>query len=398
MLGCLDAEQLYLADGSVSSGKTIATLFGFLAALVAASRSGWVIIVGNTKDTIYRNIIQPLQDPGIFGPIAKHVHYTPGAQSAVILGRKVQIIGANDIRSENRIRGLTVALAYVDEATLLPRGFWMMLLSRLRAPGARAIATTNPDHPQHWLLTEFIKRADQVGMLYHQFRLTDNPGLDPDYVVRLKRQYTGVWYRRFILGEWCLAEGAIYDQWDPGRHIVDELPTIREWISVGIDYGTTNPFSAVAIGLGADGILYATSEWRWDSKTKRRQLTDPEYSRHLRDWMQKQRIDPRYVCVDPSAASFRAQLHQDQLTTAAGDNAVSDGLRAVASLLATDKIRVHRSCEGIIEEMPGYVWDPKAAEKGREEPLKANDHSLDALRYAVKTTQYLWQHEVGLVA
>jgi PBSX family phage terminase large subunit len=398
-------EQIALWSGAVSSGKTIASLIAFLIALDAAPTHGLVVIAGKTRETIERNLLEPLQSVELFGQLAKAVHHTRGATTATILGRTVHLIGANDVRAEDRIRGATIALAYADEATLLPRGFWMMLLSRLRVPGAKLYATTNPDGPAHWLRRDFSLRAADVGLRQWHFTLDDNPSLDPAYVARLKRQYVGLWYRRFILGEWCLAEGAVYDMWDPARHVVKELPVIDRWLSTGIDYGTTNPFAALILGLGhpeQDGTrrLYLTHEWRWDSKQRRRALTDVEYSEKFRGWLGElphphapaaKGIWPEWTVVDPSAASFVQQLHRDGLTPTLARNDVLDGIRTLSSLLARDLLKVHESCEGFISEVPGYSWDPDKAEKGEDAPIKAADHSLDGGRYGIHTTEALWR-------
>jgi PBSX family phage terminase large subunit len=380
--------------GAVRSGKTIASLLAFLIALAVAPRHGLVIIAGKTLQTIERNVIEPLQDPSLFGPIASHVHHTRGAGTASILGRVVHLVGANDARAEGRVRGLTCCLAYVDEATLIPEGFWTMLLSRLSVPGARLLATTNPDGPAHWLRKNFLLRVRELSLATWHFVLDDNPALDPAYVAALKAEYTGLWYRRFILGEWCLAEGAVFDCWDPDRHVVDILPAITRWVGLGVDYGTVNPFAALLLGLGApeqDGRqrLYLTREWRYDSRLHHRQLTDVEYSERLRGWLAP--VRPEWTVVDPSAASFVLQLHRDGLTPTLADNSVMDGLRTVSSLLARDLLKVHRSCQGWIEEIPGYSWDPDKAERGEDAPIKADDHSLDSGRYVLHTTQAAWR-------
>ncbi|WP_433465716.1 PBSX family phage terminase large subunit [Spirillospora sp. CA-128828] len=380
--------------GAVRSGKTIASLLAFLIAVAAAPDHGLIVICGRTRETIERNIIEPLQDGSLFGPLATQVHHTRGSNTAVILGRTVHLIGAYDVRSEGRLRGLTACLAYVDEATLVPEAFWTQLLARLSVPGARLLATTNPDGPAHWLRQQFLLRAPQLNLASWHFTLDDNPALPADYVRSLKAEFVGLWFRRMILGEWCLAEGAVFDMWDTERHIVRELPAIRRWIAVGIDYGTTNPFAALALGLGVDNVLYLGHEWRWDSKQQRGQLTDAQYSERLRAWLKGIGVHPQWTIVDPSAASFVTQLHQDGLTPAAGDNAVLNGIRTVASLLGRGRLKVHASCHGFINEIPGYSWDPDKAAKGEDAPIKADDHSLDAARYAVHTTQSAWRSDL----
>ncbi|WP_067184576.1 PBSX family phage terminase large subunit [Microtetraspora niveoalba] len=396
IVSALDTPQIALWAGAVSSGKTIASLLAFLIAVARAPDHGLVVVVGRTLQTIERNLIDPLQSSHLFGPFAAQVHHTTGSTTATIFGRTVHLVGASDVRAEARIRGATIVLAYVDEATLVPQSFWMMLLSRLRVPGAKLLATTNPDGPAHWLRRDFILRAGQVGMRHWHFTLDDNPSLAADYVARLKAQYVGLWHRRFIAGEWCLAQGAVYDMWDPDRHVVPatQIPQIIAWISAGVDYGTTNPFHAGLLGLGADGRLYITREWRYDSKRERRQLTDVEYSERFRGWL-GQGERPQYVIVDPSATSFRVQLHHDGVTATLGDNEVLPGIRTTASLLATGRLLVSDACPDVIDEFPGYSWDEKAAELGEDKPIKANDHGLDMVRYAVHTTRAVWQHRLA---
>jgi PBSX family phage terminase large subunit len=393
-----------LWSGAVSSGKTIASLVAFLIALVAAPDHGLVIIVGRTLQTIERNILDPLQSTHLFGPLARHVHHTAGSTTATIVGRTVHLVGASDARAEGRIRGATVALAYVDEATLVPYSFWMMLLSRLRVGNqSRLMATTNPDGPFHWLRKEFIQRGAEVGLHYWHFTLDDNPSMDPDVVARLKKQYTGLWYRRFIVGEWCLAHGAIYEMFDPERHVVTEMPTITRWLCDSVDYGTVNPFADLLIGLGTDQRLYVASEYRHDSRTALRQMTDAEYSAARRRWLAAVPqpgtnvlgVQPSWTVVDPSAASFIEQLHRDHVQgVVPADNAVVDGIRTVSTLLSADRLRVHSSCAGLLDEMPGYSWDEDAAERGEDKPIKADDHSCDALRYGVRTTEALWRPHI----
>lgn len=386
--------RINIWSGAVRSGKTVASLLRWLMYVASAPRGGALVVSGKTFDTVARNVFGPLQDPGIFGPFARHVHYTRGASTATILGRTVEVITANDARAEGRLRGLTAAGAYVDELTLIPEDFFNQLLARLSVPRAKVFCTTNPDGPAHWVRKKFLLRAGELDLRHWHFTLDDNPALDPAYVEALKAEYVGLWYRRFILGEWCLAEGAVYDMWDEDTHVVDTLPPITRWISCGIDYGTTNPFAALVLGLGADGRLYLAREWRYDSKLARRSLTDAEYSQRFRDWLDRGER-PQYIVVDPSAASFRVQLHRDGLPSMLGDNDVLAGIRTVASLLATDRLRVHRSCRGFIEEITGYSWDDTAAEKGEDAPIKLNDHSLDAARYAIHSTRAAWQYELA---
>jgi PBSX family phage terminase large subunit len=383
-------------EGSVRSGKTIASLLRWLDFVANRPDGGELVMVGRTRDSLARNVFGPLTDPNIFGALAQDIHYTSGAPTANVLGRTVHALGANDAQAEPKVRGLTCAGAYCDEITTLPKSFYDQLNARCSVEGSKIFGTTNPDNPQHWARKDYLQRPRETRLRSWHFVMDDNPGLSDAYKARTKASYTGLFYKRNVLGLWVQAEGAIYDMWDETRHVVSELPPITRWFAVGIDHGTKNPFSAVLLGLGTDGRLYAASEWRHDSAKAQRQMTDAEYSTEVRAWLARLGIRPEWVVVDPSAAGFIEQLHRDGVTPAGADNSVRDGIATVASLLAAGRLLIHESCRGLIEEFPAYVWDDKAAEKGEDKPVKFADHSLDALRYAVRTTEALWRPHVPI--
>ncbi|WP_457028096.1 PBSX family phage terminase large subunit [Kitasatospora sp. P5_F3] len=384
-------------EGSVRSGKTIASLLRWLGYVADAPLGGELVMVGRTRDSLSRNVFAPLTNPVLFGEMAQQVHYTNGAPTATILGRTVHALGANDAQAEPKVRGLTCSGAYVDEATTLPQTFFDQLTARCSVEGSKIFLTTNPDNPGHWLRKKYLLRPAETRLRSWHFTLDDNPHLPTDYVASLKSMHTGLFYRRNILGHWVQSEGAIYEAFDPDRHVVDELPPITRWLCVGIDHGTVNPFSAILLGLGADGCLYAASEWRHESRTANRQMTDLEYSAAIGAWLGELGVRPEWIVVDPSAASFIEQLHRDGFHPAGADNAVKDGIQTTASLFAAGKLKVHRSCVGLIEELPGYSWDDEVAlAKGEDKPIKVDDHSCDALRYAIRTTEALWRAYVQL--
>ncbi|MFI1018013.1 terminase large subunit domain-containing protein [Streptomyces sp. NPDC020965] len=283
--------RICLWHGSVRSGRTIASLLAFLLAVRGAPASGLILIVGRSLQTIERNCLEPLADPSLFGPVAAEVRHTRGATTAVILGRVVHLVGASDARAEGRLRGLTASLAYCDEVTLLPEAFFVQLLARLSVPGARLLGTTNPDSPRHWPKVNYLDRAAELDLASWHFRLADNPSLSSAYVAALSAKYSGLWRRRVIDGAWVIAEGAIYDCYDEQQHVVTALPPMRRYWT-GVDYGTVNPFAALALGLGDDGRLYVTSEWRHDSRAQHRQLTDAQYSRAVRSWLDELDVVP----------------------------------------------------------------------------------------------------------
>ncbi|MFF5568084.1 PBSX family phage terminase large subunit [Streptomyces sp. NPDC012623] len=387
--------RINIWHGSVRSGKTIASLVCFLLMVRRAPASGLIVIVGRSLQTIERNCLDVLQDPTLFGELAAEVRHTRGATTAVMLGRVVHLVGAADARAEGRLRGMTAALAYADEVTLLPAAFFRQLLARLSVTGAKLIGTTNPDSPRHWLRTDYLDRAGELDLAEFHFRLADNPSLSEAYVASLAKEFTGLWRRRMILGEWVVAEGAIYDAYDEQQHVVDELPPMRRhW--AGIDYGTSNPFSALLLGAGDDDRLYVISEWRHDARAAHRQMTDAAYSRAVRRWLAEQQVEPEWTFIDPSAASFSTQLWADGhpgVTRAVND--VLDGIRSVSVALDSGLLRIHRSCAGLLAELPNYVWSEEAAALGEDKPVKKDDHSVDALRYVIHSTAHEWR---GLLA
>ncbi|KKI18771.1 hypothetical protein XM48_10610 [Leucobacter sp. Ag1] len=404
-------KKIAIWSGAVSAGKTYVSLYAFLIAVLDAPPGGRIIIVGRTLDTIQTNIFTLLTDPAIFGELTKHVQYTPGAKTARILGRTVYLYGANNAESETKIRGMTVALAYVDEATILPEGFWDMLMTRLRVRGARCLATTNPGSKNHWLRKKWILKADEKNVIHFSFTMDDNPSLDPDYVRDTKAQFAGIFYQRMILGQWTNAAGAVYAMWDEDRHLVKhaDLPPIARTLAVGMDYGTTNTTAALLLGITDEQQprLVLIDEWHYSSAEHHGEtLPDVELSKRFREWLaskhgpEKRYVPaPEYVFLDPSAASMRAQLHDDGITPWQASNDVLKGISDVSNLLAQDRLIVSDRCEVFLSEVTEYEWDAKASEEGDDAVVKKDDHALDAARYAIRSTVSQWKPLVyGLAA
>lgn len=384
-------------DGSIRSGKTIASILRFLIAVEFCPRGGSIVMIGRTRDSVWRNVLGPLQDSGMFDVISRAIVGNYGAPTVTILGRTVHVLGAHDAKSEKVIRGMTVALAYVDEVTVIGEEFFTQLLGRMSVPGAQLFGTTNPDSPAHWLKKKFLDRIAQLpDWRRFRFKLSDNPGLTQAYVDSISREFTGLWYRRFILGEWVQAEGAIYDTWDPALHVVkvEDLPEMERVLALGIDQGTTNPTRGLLVGLAKQKL------WTLDEWAPQTGMTDASQSLSLRQWMttrpQLSWRDPEWVFVDPAAASFRMQLFEDGINNVGlGANAVLPGIRTVSSLLATRQLMVvGENCPNLVEEIPGYAWDPKKTAKGEDAPIKVNDHAVDGWRYAIHTSRVLWRDEI----
>ncbi len=384
-----------LLDGAVRSGKTVAMWPKILYACRYPVQ-GWNVIAGVSKASIYRNILHD-----IFNLVGSS-RYTYNAQTGLLklCGSDWMVIGAGDEGSEKSVRGLTARTAFVDELTKVPQSFYHMLISRLSHDGARFYATTNPDTPSHWVKTDVIDNEGlrrSGDLFYMQCTMADNPNLSESYIEKMKRQYKGAFYKRFIEGLWVTSEGAIYGDYWSDDLLYDDLPARclnPEDHAVGLDYGTVNPLAAIE-ALDDGETVWLEREYYYDSAKEQRQLTDDEYVQKLGRWIAESRIrdaHPRIV-IDPSAASFRAACVSQGWWVKDADNDVIEGIKLVSSVMAQRKIQINRRCENTIRELRNYAWDERAAKRGEEKPLKVNDHECDAVRYVSRDIFKPWRVE-----
>ena len=360
--------------GAVSSGKTFASLERFIKDLKEGP-PGDAMVIGVNRTSIQRNILTHLyRRLGFPCPTEK-------AQMSRLYGRNVWFVGAPDVSAVTTIQGSSLALAYVDEATNLPEPFWKMLESRLRVPGAKLLATCNPDGPAHWLKKDYIDKKE-LDLVRWNFCLEDNPILDEAYKQQLKASYTGMWYNRYILGEWALAHGAIYDCYDHDNEYENPFPSPNYYI-VGIDYGTTNATAAVLCAITPNKWpqIRVEAEYYYDSAKKGRSKTDQELVRDIKDFIGYKNVSALYV--DPTAASLKIALRQAELPVLDANNDVLFGIKVCSKFIGGKNLVIHKGCTILREHMQSYSWDSKAADRGEDKPLKKNDHIMDALRYAV---------------
>lgn len=368
--------KINIWEGAVRSGKTYVSIVRFLDEVINGPIGNYAIIT-RTYDTFRRNVMQIISD--IVGMDAR---YYSGKREMVLWDRSIFVVGADDERAESKIRGPTFCSAYVDEASLIPENVFKMLISRCAMGGARIFVTTNPDSPYHWLRQDYLLNNPDVASW--QFTLDDNPVLTKEERAYLKRQYKGLWYRRFIEGRWVQAEGAIYDTFDTELHVISHPPAVPEYLICGIDYGTANPCSFVLLGVNRSHYpnIWVQDVYYYDSKTSQRQKTDSEYADDLLKFTQGKNVSAIYV--DPSAASFKMELQNTGFRNVFdAKNEVIDGIRLVSNFINNGTLKVCSHCKPLINEFQSYVWDEKKGKKGIDQPLKENDHCLDALRYAV---------------
>lgn len=373
-------KRINLLEGSVSSGKTWISLVLWAFWVKVSPKDKLYLMCAKSLTTLKRNcliLLQELVGEGNFT-------FSIPAKEGYLFGRRILFEGANDARAESKIRGMTLRGAYCDELTQFPEDFFTMLLSRLRVPGAKLIATTNPDNPGHWLMQNYIKRADELDFLDMKFTIDDNTTLDEEYVRNIKLEYTGVFYERFILGHWVVAEGLVYPMFSEARHVVDEIPwgalQRGKWY-ISVDYGTVNP-TAAGLWCLWQGTAYMVQEYYYDSREPGNiQRTDEEHYDEIEKLAGDRPVER--IIVDPSAASFKQTIRRHgKFPVWDADNSVLDGIRLTATLLQADRIKVHRSCKGLISEMGQYMWDKDAKE---DAVIKEFDHAADQMRYFCST-------------
>lgn len=370
-------KRINLLEGSVRSGKTWVSLVMWPLFIASCPKDYEFLMVGRTLTTLHRNCLGLLQE------LEPSFKYSLSAKRGELYGRTIWLEGADNIASESKIRGMTLGGAYVDELTLIPQGFYTMLLSRLSQPGAKLIATTNPDAPGHYVHTDIIEN-EEIDKKITKFLFTDNTVLaqkSPEYMNELPKEYTGVFYQRYILGEWVQAEGLIYPMF---QDAIAEVPLDVQprRYALSIDYGTQNAFAALLWSERA-GIWYAEKEYYYSGREQQHTKTDSEYYVDMQEFVRDIPGDRIETIIDPSAASFIALLVRDRrFRVIPADNDVINGIRETASAMVKGLIKIAPDCKATIKELAGYVWDDKSAE---DRPIKVDDHACDALRYLCHT-------------
>lgn len=365
-------NRINVAEGAVRSGKSFIQMVRWME--FVATHRGPFLISGKTRDTISRNVISPLVD--LFGP--KLVQFKISRGEAILFGKTCYCVGATDDGAETRIRGITANGWLADEVTIHPRSFIHQALARCSMEDSKCFWTCNPDSPYHFIYQDYLQ-GNPVVSRWH-FTLDDNPALDPEYVASLEAMYTGLFYRRFILGEWVLAEGTVYSMFDEGKHVVQEndIPECDEYW-VGVDYGITNPCVFLLLGR-RDDQYYVVREY-YHSGGGGVQKTDSEYGKDMWDFLFG--IAPERIYVDPSALSYITELKKRSLRVVGADNSVLPGIQEVSALLVSGQLHISSACRYTIREFASYIWDEKASKNGRDVPRKEHDHCMDALRYAI---------------
>lgn len=390
-----------IADGAIRSGKTVSMALSFVMWAMSRFDGQNFIMAGKTIRSFERNVLNPL------------MQILPGRRFAarysdnvlrISLGRVTNdfyVFGGKDEASQTLVQGLTAAGAYFDEVALMPESFVNQATGRLSVDGSKMWFNCNPEGPLHWFKVQWIDRAKEKNLLLLHFTMDDNNALSEAIKERYKAMYSGVFYMRFILGLWAVAEGLVFSMFSEANTYDDEsrppamLNVATRYIAV--DYGTTNP--CVFLDIRDDGSdIWVEDEWRWDSKSEEAQRlsipnkTDAEYADAMTEFMGTDPDKQCMIIVDPSAKSFITELRQRGFYVKEGNNEVIDGIREMSTLITRQKFHVHKRCKGLLNEFHSYVWDEKAAMRGEEKPVKMQDHGVDAARYYVHTVLPDWRY------
>ena len=358
--------------GATRSGKTYMDYFVIPKRIRARiGLPGLAVILGVTKSTIERNILEPMRN--IWG--ADLVGEINSQNICYLFGERVYCLGAEKISQVSKLRGASIKYVYGDEVADWNPEVFDMLKSRLDKPYSCFDGALNPQGPGHWL-KEFIDNPD-FDIYCQKYTIFDNPFLPKEFVENLCKEYEGtVYYLRYILGEWALAEGLVYNFLED--YITDNQTAGAEYY-ISIDYGTLNPFSAGLWSVTGNNAV-RIQEYYYDGRNKKKQLTDEEYCKEIEELAKDRQITK--VIVDPSAASFITALKRHGFRVQQADNSVLDGIRRTSVYLKNGNIKIHRSCVDAIREFGLYRWDEK---KTVDTVVKENDHAMDDIRYFCNT-------------
>ena len=375
------SREAIVCDGAVRSGKTLAMGLSFFLWAMSCFDGMRFGVCGKTIASLRRNVLSEiLPRLGGLGASWKEKR-TENMVTVTFQGHTNQfyIFGGRDESSASLIQGITFAGVLLDEVALMPKSFVEQACARCSVAGSRLWFNCNPAGPNHWFYKDWILEAEKRNCLRLHFTMEDNPSLTKAIRARYERLYSGVFYRRFVLGQWAQAEGRVYDFFEP--EMVKPVPggVFEKWY-ISCDYGTVNPTSMGLWGL-QNGVWYRVKEFYFDSRAKHRQMTDEEYAAALAKLAGDRPIAG--VIVDPSAASFMEVLRRHGWRVQKAENEVLSGIRLTADYLKTGKIVICEGCNDILREMDAYVWDLSSGAHDRVK--KEHDHALDEMRYFAAT-------------
>ena len=376
-----------IADGSIRSGKSTVMSLSFVLWAMSNFDGENFIMAGKTIHSLRRNVIKQLKKI-IIGRGYTVVEHRSENYITIIYGdveNDFYLFGGKDEGSQDLVQGITAAGVFLDEVALMPESFVQQATGRCSVEGSKFWFNCNPSSPTHWFKLNWIDKLTEKNLIRIHFMMEDNPSLSQKIIERYKHLYVGVFFERFILGLWVLAEGIIYPMY---KDAIAEPPEETEDTKysqyvLSIDYGTQNAFSCGVWGK-YEGIWYRIKEYYYSGRNTGVQKTDEEYAEDLDELIKDVPFGGRIdTIIDPSAASFIALLKKrGKYRVIKADNDVADGIRETATAMKLGLIKISPACKSWIKEAQGYVWDDKAKD---DKPVKVDDHAMDDTRYFVKT-------------
>ncbi|MDA9472840.1 PBSX family phage terminase large subunit [Enterococcus sp. 5H] len=371
-----------IADGAIRSGKTISMSLAYVMWAMSNFDDKNFGMAGKTIGSFRRNVLFWLKLMLISRGYKVKDHRADNMLEVAKNGATnyFYIFGGKDERSQDLIQGITLAGMFFDEVVLMPESFVNQATGRCSETGSKFWFNCNPEGPYHWFKQNWIDKAVEKNLVYLHFTMDDNLSLSEAIKKRYRSMYSGVFYKRYIQGLWSVAEGVIYDMFDSVKHVYSELiNSFTKDCYVSVDYGTQNATVFLLWCKGIDGIWYCEKEYYYSGRDNKKQKTDKEFASDLEDFIKNYPI--KEVIVDPSAASFIAEVRERKIRVKKAKNDVIDGIRYVASLLNSEKIKFNSNCTNTIGEFNSYIWDKKASDRGEDKPIKDHDHAMDAVRY-----------------
>ena len=373
-----------IADGSIRAGKTLSMGMSFVMWAMSSFDECQFGMCGKSIGALRRNVIRDLKR--ILPTRGYHVEDRRGDNMLIIRRGNVTnyflMFGGKDESSQDNIQGVTLAGVLLDEVALMPESFVNQATGRCSVEGAKLWFNCNPGSRRHWFKLKWINQYKEKRLLYVHFTMDDNLSLSERTKERYRNMYSGVFYRRYILGLWVIAEGLVYPMFDLDRHLVHgEFPINRKHrYYVAIDYGTVNPFAA---GLYDYDPTHKTAtmirELYYDGGSEKR-VDNEAYYKMLLKLIGDYPIE--YIIIDPSASSMIETIQKyGKFLVVKADNDVLNGIQDVTKFLNAGVLFFHDSCTSTFAEFDTYAWD----EEKDDEVIKENDHSMDQLRYFCRT-------------
>lgn len=372
---CEDNDIL-ICDGAVRSGKTVVMITSFIIWAMGNFDRCNFGICSKTVTNAEKNVLKPFMN--IEGLPYSMEYKRSDRMLEVRCGKRVNffyVYGGKDESSYTLIQGITLAGVFFDEVALMPKSFADQAISRtLTYENAKLWFNCNPESPTHWFYEEYIKEPKKSSKRLH-FLMEDNPIMTPKKIEAAKSRFSGVFYDRYVLGKWVVAEGLVYKCFDEDVHTTDFLPKYGSYY-ISVDYGTLNPCS-MGLWCVSEGKAYRVSEFYHDGRKSGVQMTDEEYYEALEKLALGKSIES--VIIDPSAASFITTIKKHgRFSVKKAKNDVLNGINCTASLIGQGKIMINKSCRDIIREFKSYRYDD---ELPFDSVIKENDHAMDDMRY-----------------